>query len=206
MQDAKYQELINFLEKAALLAADLERRCLDAAEQQQDSAKALVQTLHGVEGTLGEVVTAGKTELLQHAQAAVRQALAQEVGAATKAIGESANQLRQVSDQLKREQSAVGMRMRIMGWKSMIAIGAAAFLTVAGSSFVLWHNVKRTERLQVQAEVMQALQHVTVTSCDGRPCMKLEEGQPRWGKNQDYILVDTSTSGSAQPDGRKSAR
>ncbi|MCF7221675.1 hypothetical protein [Marilutibacter chinensis] len=199
MQDAKYNEMIDFLEKASLLAADLERRCIGAAEQQQSSARDLLQTLQRVETNLDQVVSAGKTELVQHAQSAVRQALAQEVGAATKAIGESASQLRQMSEQLKREQSAVGMRMRVMGWKTMIAVGAAAFLALAGTGFALWHNVKRIQRTQVQAEVLDALQHVTVTSCDGRPCMKLVDGQPRWSKNPDYVLVDTAPPGAGQP-------
>jgi hypothetical protein len=206
MEDEKYQELISFLEKATLLAADLEHRCLDAATQQQGSANALAQTAQQVEGNLDKIVTAGKTELLQHAQMAVRQALSQEVGMATKAIGESANQLRQMTDQLKREQSAIGLRMRVMGWKSMIAIGAAAFLALAGSGFVLSHNLKRIQQTQVQADVLEALQHVSVTSCGGRPCVKLEDGQPRWAKNRDYILVDTSAPGSGGPAGQESAR
>lgn len=206
MEDEKYREMISFLEKATLLAADLEHRCLEAATQQNSSANALTQTLQQVEGNLDRIVTAGKTELVQHAQMAVRQALAQEVGLATKAIGESANQLRQMSDQLKREQSAIGVRMRVMGWKSMIAIGAAAFLALTGSGFVLWNNIKRIERTQVEAEVLDALRHVAITSCDGRPCVKLEDSQARWAKNRDYILVDTSAPGSAQPGKRDAAR
>ncbi|KAB8165382.1 hypothetical protein [Marilutibacter maris] len=206
MSDPKYNEMIDFLEKAALLAADLERRCASAAEQQHNSARELSRALQRVEGDLGQVVAAGKTELVQHAQTAVRQALAAEVGAATKAIGESATQLRQMSDQLKREQSAIGTRMRVMGWKSIIAVGAAAFLTLAGSSFVLWNNVKKIQRTQVQAEVMQALKQVTVTSCDGQPCMKLVDGQPRWSKNPDYILVDTAAPAAGQSTRRDSAR
>ena len=110
-----------------------------------------------------------------------------------------------MSDTLKGERSAVGGRMRVMGWKSMIAIGAAAFLALAGSGFVLWNNIKRIERTQVEAEVLDALRHVAITSCDGRPCVKLEDSQARWTKNQDYILVDTSASGSA-PGKRDAAR
>lgn len=206
MHDAKYNEMIDFLEKAALLAADLERRCASAAEQQRSSADALAQALQRVEDDLGEIVAVGKAELLEHAQTAVRQALAQEVGAATRALGEGASRLQQINDQLKREQSIVGMRMRMMGWKTMIAVGAAAFLTLAGSGFVLWHYTQRIQRAQVQAEVLDALQHVTVTSCDGRPCMKLADGQPRWSRNPDYVLVDTSASGSGQSSPHDSAR
>lgn len=191
--------MIEFLEKATLLAADLEHRCANAAEQHARSAQELDQTLRNVEDDVGRIIAAGKDELAGHAADAIRQALAQEIGMATRAVSESAGELRKMSDQLKREQSAIGARMRVMGWKSIVAVGAAAFVTVAGSSFVVWNNAQRIQRTQVQAEVVEALRHVTVTSCDGRPCIKLAEGQLRWNKNADYLLVDTSPPPREQP-------
>jgi hypothetical protein len=199
MDEEGYQELIEFLEKATLLAADLERRCKDAAEQQQGSAMALAQVLHLVEANVKEVATAGKDELAQHAQTAVRQVLAQEIGGAAQSLDESAGRLRQLANQLQHEQSTIGMQMRILAWKSLLSIGAAAALALLGTGFVLWQNIQRIQRSNVDAEVMEALQHVTITSCDGRPCLKLAEGQPRWTKNKDYVLVDTSASTAAAP-------
>lgn len=204
MQGPDYTGMIEFLEKATLLAADLERRCASAAEQHARSAQELEQTLRNVEGDLDRIVSAGKDELARHAADAVRQALAQEVGMATNAISASAADLRQMSEQLKREQFAVGARMRVMGWKTIIAVGTAALVTVLGSGFALWHNTQRIQRTQVQAEVVEALRHVTVTSCDGRPCIKLAAGQPRWDKNPDYLLVDTSPSQAQPPSGTQS--
>lgn len=193
MQASDYNGMIAFLEKATLLAADLERRCASAAEQHAASAQGLEQALQRVENDLGRIVASGKDELAEHAGVAIRKALAQEIGMATRAISESANELKMAGEQLRREQSAAGVRMRMMGWKTIVAVGAAALLTVAGSSFVVWNNAQRIQRTNVQAEVMEALSQVTVTSCDGRPCMKLAEGQARWDKNADYVLVDASS-------------
>lgn len=198
MNATQYEEMLQFLEKATLLAATLERRCDAAAEQHAAGARELAQTLQRVEAEMGGIVSAGKEELLKHAEHAVRQALAREVGMATGAIGESARQLQLAADQLGREQASVAGRMRAMGWKSIIVVAAAAILTVAGSSFIVWNNAQRIQRTQVQADVLEALRHVTVTSCDGRPCIRLVQGQPRWSKNPEYILVDASAPASDQ--------
>ncbi|MGY1459225.1 MULTISPECIES: hypothetical protein [unclassified Luteimonas] len=198
MNATQYDEMVQFLEKATLLAATLERRCEDAAQQSSASARDLGLMLQRVEGEVGSIVSAGRDELLQHAETAVRQAIAREVGMATAAIGESARELQRAADQLGREQAMVGGRMRAMAWKSIVAVGAAAFLTIAGSSFIVWNNAQRIQHTQVQADVLEALRHVTVTSCDGRPCMKLAQGQPRWSKNADYILVDVSAPAGDQ--------
>lgn len=197
MQASQCNEIVEFLEKATLLAANLERRCDQAVEQQAGSARALEQALQHVGNDLGTIVGTGRDELLRHAQAAVREALVQEVGMATAAIGESATQLRQASEHLRREQAITAERMRLMGWKSMVAVGTAALFTLAGTGFVAWNNVQRIQETRVRAEVLEALAHVTVTSCDGRPCIRLAEGQPRWSRNDDYILVDVAAPGSA---------
>ena len=53
------------------------------------------------------------------------------------------------------------------------------------------------------AEVLEALRHVTITACDGAPCIKLEEGLRRWEKNGEYVLVDGAAAGGSEPAGRR---
>jgi hypothetical protein len=50
--------------------------------------------------------------------------------------------------------------------------------------------------------VLEALRHVTITACDGAPCIKLEDGLRRWGKNKDYVLVDGGDP-AGDPAGRR---
>lgn len=206
MQATQTNQIVEFLEKATLLAATLETRCEEAATQQAGSARALEAALQRVEHDVGTIVGNGRDELARQVQAAVRQALVQEVGMATAALAESVTQLRQASEQLRREQVIVAGRMRMMGWKSMAAVGAAALLVLAGTGFVAWNNVQRIQATDVQAEVLEALAHVSVTSCDGRPCIRLAEGQPRWPRNHDYILVDVTAAGGTPATPPASAR
>lgn len=195
MQETQTNQIVEFLEKATLLAATLESRCEQAADQLDGGARALEEALQRVEHDIGTIVGNGRDELARQVQAAVRQALVQEVGMATAALGESVAQVRQASEQLRREQTIVAGRMRMMGWKSMAAVGAAALLVLAGTGFVAWNNVQRIQATNVRAEVLEALAHVNVTSCDGRPCIRLAEGQSRWPRNHDYILVGVTDPG-----------
>src|SRR5690606_10060810 len=156
----QYDEMVQFLEKATLLAATLERRCEAAAEQNTESARDLRLMLKQVEGQMGEIVAAGRDELLQHAGTAVRQAIAREAGTATTALADSARDLQRAADQLAREQAGTAGLLRSMGWTSITAVACAAFLTIAGSSFIVWNNVQRIQRTSVQADVLEALRHV----------------------------------------------
>ncbi|TDK22665.1 hypothetical protein E2F46_12925 [Luteimonas aestuarii] len=178
----------DFVANAALLAAHLTQQCEKSVAEQQAAARELQQ--HADE--IGQNVIAGKAELVQHARTAVRDALAVEIPAASRSLADTAERLQRMAEQLQFEQSAVGLRMRILGWKSIGSLIVAATVLAGGTAYVAWHNVKRVQRAQVQAEVLEALRHVTITSCDGRPCLKLEDGQERWVKNDDYVLVDGS--------------
>ncbi len=185
MDPSKMEE---FVANAALLAAHLTEQCNKAAAAQQASAQELQASAIVVRKTIEE----GKREMSEQARGAVHDALAQEIPAATLSIGETATRLRQVADHLQREQAALSQRARFLGWKSLGVLSIACLLLVAGSGYAAWHNVQRAERAQVDAEVLDALQHVTITSCGGQPCIKLQEGLPRWQKNDQYVLIERS--------------
>lgn len=185
MDPSKMEE---FVANAALLAAHLTEQCNKAAAAQQASAQELQASAIVVRKTIEE----GKREMSEQARGAVHDALAQEIPAVTLSIGETATRLRQVADHLQREQAALSQRARFLGWKSLGVLSIACLLLVAGSGYAAWHNVQRAERAQVDAEVLDALQHVTITSCGGQPCIKLQEGLPRWQKNDQYVLIERS--------------
>lgn len=185
MDPSKMEE---FVANAALLAAHLTEQCNKAASAQQTSAQELQASAIVVRKTIEE----GKREMSEQARGAVHDALAQEIPAATMSIGETATRLRQVADHLQREQAALSQRARFLGWKSLGVLSAACLVLVAGSAYAAWHNVQRAERAHVDAEVLEALEHVTITSCGGQPCIKLQDGLPRWQKNDQYVLIERS--------------
>ncbi|MNJ05262.1 hypothetical protein D3C73_1664690 [compost metagenome] len=49
----------------------------------------------------------------------------------------------------------------------------------------------------MDAQVLEALQQVSITSCDGRPCIKLEDGLQRWRKNDEYVLIEARANSAA---------
>lgn len=176
-----------FVANAALLAGHLTQQCEKAAGEQKSSAADLRRAASEV----GQEVAAGKAELARTAGSAVREALSQEIPAAVEAVAHVGDRLRLIVDQLQRDQAAAGAHMRMLGWKALGGLALASAVVIGATAYFAWTNVQRAERASVEAQVLEALQQVAITSCDGQPCVKLEDDQARWGKNDDYILIDT---------------
>ena len=185
MEQSKMED---FVANAALLAAHLTDQCNRAANAQEVAAQELKSSALDVRKAFEE----GRREMGDHAQRAMREALTKEVPAATQSINETVSRLHQTIEKLDHEQSAFARRTRFLGAQAVGALAAACVLMVAGSGYVAWHNVKRSEQAKVDAEVLEALQHVTITSCGGQPCIKLQDGLPRWEKNDQYVLIDSN--------------
>lgn len=183
----------DFVANAALLAGHLTQQCEKAAAEQRSSSADLRRAASEV----GQGVAAGKAELAHTARAAVREALSQEIPAAVEAVAQSGDRLRSITEQLQREQAAASGRTKLLSFTSLGALAIASVAIIGATAYVASNNLKRAERAAVDAQILEALSLVAITSCDGTPCVKLSEGQARWTKNDDYILVDTSKTGAA---------
>lgn len=83
-------------------------------------------------------------------------------------------------------------------WRGFIAMAAGLALLFFGFFLLLNHEYRRlqdararADAAEVSAAVRQASQHVTITSCGGRPCVLLDTAAPLWkSKGRDYVLVD----------------
>ncbi|WP_139227356.1 MULTISPECIES: hypothetical protein [unclassified Pseudoxanthomonas] len=188
-----------FLANAALLAAHLKEQCERATASQQSSA----DDLRGAAIVVRRTIEEGKRELVEHAGSAVSTALAEKIPAATNDILETSARLKQVTDRFHNEQAALERRMRLLGTSTLSAIAVACAVLIAGTGYASWYNVKRAQRAHADAEVLDALRQVTITACDGAPCIKLEDGLRRWGKNRDYVLVDGRKESSGEPTGER---
>lgn len=187
------KEMEEFVASAALLAGHLTRQCEQAIADQRDAVDALRRSAADV----GTNVADGQAALSRQTSAAVRDALAQEIPAASAALADTAARLQQMADQLQQQRIATEARLRFMGWKSIVVLGAAAALVVVGTAYVARHNLERADRARVDAAVLDALEQVSITSCDGQPCIKLEPGLQRWSRNEEYVLVERT--GSSAP-------
>lgn len=196
MDSSKMDE---FVANAALLAAHLKEQCERAAASQQSSA----DDLQGAAIVVRKTIEEGKRELVERAGSAISTALAAKIPAATHDLLETSARLKQVTDRFQNEQAVLERRMRFLGTSTLSAIAVACAVLIAGTGYASWYNVKRAQRAHADAEVLSALQQVTITACDGAPCIKLEDGLRRWGKNKDYVLVDGRDEGSSQPNGQR---
>ncbi|WP_313318543.1 hypothetical protein [Stenotrophomonas sp.] len=190
MEQSKMED---FIANAALLAGHLTQQCEKVVAEQKSSTADLQRAAADV----GQGVAAGRAELAQSARAAVREALSQEIPAAVEAIADSGDRLRAIADQLQREQLAAASGIRALAWKALAAMVVAAAVVIGGTAYVASNNVQRAQNARLEAEVMETLQQVKITACDGKPCVKLSDGQQRWSRNDDYILVDTSNGTGA---------
>ncbi len=83
-------------------------------------------------------------------------------------------------------------------WRGLIAVAMGFVLLYVGFLLLLNHEYQRLKDAQaradaaeVSAEVQQASRHVEITSCGGRPCIRIDKDTPTWKtRGKEYILVD----------------
>jgi hypothetical protein len=177
-----------FVASAALLGAHLTRQCELACTQLQQLTASLAHSLDE-----------GQSRIAASARESVRDALATEVPMVLHGLGEGTRQFQAMVERTRKEQAALEQRARWVGLKAIVALLVGALTVLAGTSYVAATNVSRSQAALVRLEVMQALDQVTITSCDGRPCVKLEDGLRRWERNEHYVFVDAHPPREPQP-------
>lgn len=171
---------------------------LEQAQQRQDQAMAALQhTAQETRSTLTQTVNQAGEQIARHSQDAVKEALAAQLSEFELALATTMKKLSQAADQVNRNCEQATRQMRFMSIKMLVCIGATALLLIGGTGFLVWQNTQRIKETAVQAEVMQAMQQVQMTSCGGKPCIRLDQNQQRWGKNGEYVLIGP-TSGQSE--------
>jgi len=180
-------QMEDFVASAALLAAHLTQQCEQAARDQRDAAGALQDAATGV----AEHTVAGRDALLRATTTAVRDALTGELDATTARADSAAQRLEHLIAHLDRAQAGLTARARLLGGGALLALMLGGVAIIGASGYVAKLNLERAERASVRADVLEALQQVAITACDGRPCIKLDDGLRRWPSNDEYVFVDT---------------
>lgn len=181
-------QMEDFIANAALLAAHLTQQCERAGDVQREAASALHDAANDVAGRL----MAGRDALLQATGSAVRDTLAAQLDATTSRADTTAGRLERLVDSLGQQHAGLAARTRWLAGGALLALALTAIAVTGATAYLARLNLERAERASVRAEVLEALQRVAITSCDGRPCLKLEDGLERWPSNDDYVFVDSS--------------
>jgi hypothetical protein len=180
-------QMEDFIASAALLAAHLTRQCEQAASDQREAAGALQNAAAGV----AEHTAAGRDAVLRATTTAVRDALTGQLDATTTRAESAAQRIEHLIAHLDRTQAGLTARSRLLGSGALLALVLGGTALIGASGYVAKLNLDRAERASVRADVLEALQQVAITACDGRPCIKLDDGLSRWSSNDDYVFVDT---------------
>lgn len=91
------------------------------------------------------------------------------------------------------------MRPRTVRAWQMLA-GLAGVGTLVFTAFLLLLNHvegrlrtanARVEAAELRADVYEAMRHLDITSCGGRPCIRVDKKSPKWKSgNAEYVLAD----------------
>jgi hypothetical protein len=208
MSDNTYDALVESTKRFALLAETLERNAGAAVQQHQQSAQALQQTIErGQQQIRATADNAGET-FQQAALIAIEHAFAPGTRQFEIAAQDIAQRMQQAGLSLQAQQAEAAASYKKILWKlHAIAIASVGLLLVGGSALIYYQTQSyrdardRTRAAEVDAEIAEALKRAQVTSCGGRPCLKLDLNARRWGGKGEYVLLDGAggkTNGSAE--------
>ena len=100
-------------------------------------------------------------------------------------------------EQQQRTQAALVPAIgRAWAWTGALVLAAVLVLGGYGFLLMLTHQrvqaaQARADAVELQADVLAATRQVHITSCGGRPCIKLDADTPRWSSKQgEFVLVD----------------
>ncbi len=186
------------IQKLALLTDALERRSAAAIQLQQQAEQSLKQAIADLRNDVAHLMQGSGQQVAQAAQQGVNSALNQSTVKYDQAITATTAKLDgagRTFEQTALTVSAAAHRKILAGYAAIVG---AMILLILGGSFLLWlqrqaYDDARTQTAaaQVDADTAAAYAQVGVTSCGGRPCMKLDAQSPRWGSKGEYILLES---------------
>lgn len=192
--------------KLAILVDTLERRSEASLQEQQKATQALQQTVADLRSDVQQLMHAAGGQVAQSAKQGVEAALN---SGTTKYNQETASMAATLGGSVRtfvETLNAAMMKMLRQVWTSFAAVAGAIILLIGGGSLLLWFQAHayddartRTASAQVDAETAEAYAQAGMTSCGGRPCVKLDTKSPRWGAKGEYVLLDLTAKPKTSP-------
>lgn len=197
------EQLVSAVKDLTVIIDRLENRSGQTVATQQNALDNLQVTLKEITVQVQQITREAQSQIqqqtkttmtealddsLEHAQQILRRGLTdyeQRLAQITLKLIHTVDELTQANQQLTKHS-------RWMFGKAFSVLLMIMLALLAFSGVQLWQLEQRIERVQVEEEVQQALQHVRITSCGGEPCIQVNQDTPRWGKNQEYVLVRKS--------------
>ena len=196
--NSELSALIETTKQLTLLVQVLEQRSAEAIQEQQKAGHVLQDTIAAVRNDVSQMVHRSGTQVAQSAQHGVTSALSQGAKTYDQAVATTTAKLEAAGSAFQQAALTVSTSAHRKILAGYAAIVGAMILLILGGSFLLWLQRQayddaraQTAAAQVDADTAAAYAQVGVTSCGGRPCMKLDAQSPRWGSKGEYILLES---------------
>jgi hypothetical protein len=185
--------------KLALIAEVMERRAAEALQAQQQATQALSQTLADTRRDIERATQASLAQVAQTVKDSLNAALGQTAARYDQEVDEASSRLRVAAQGFERSSALTRAMAHHKLLAAYLATAGALALLVLGGFGATWYQWRsfndaraRAEAAQMDAATIAAYAQVGVTSCGGRPCVKLDKKAPRWGSKGEYVLLETS--------------
>lgn len=196
MEPTALDALVDSTKRFALLAETLERNASETVQQQKQSTLALQQSVAEANQQIQSVVDRAGRQLEQLLAQAIDKALAPGTQHFEKTAQALAGNLQQAADSARKQQEDMAAKLKYLLWKlNAVAIASVFILLLGGIALIHFqHQVYRDARdrakaAEVEAKIAEAMKQAQVTSCGGRPCLKLDLKAQRWGSKGEYVLL-----------------
>jgi hypothetical protein len=181
--------------KFSLLAQTLERRTADSVQAQQQALESQRQVAAKVRADVSQLVQNAGDQVVETVRIGVASALDNGAERYDRTVETASNRLDQATQQFQLAANTVltDARHKLLVSYAVVVGGLALLLCVGGLG-IWWewraYDEARTQAAQaeVNAQLMQGLAHVELTSCGGKPCVKLD-ARERWGSKGEYLLL-----------------
>ncbi|WP_226467270.1 hypothetical protein [Luteimonas panaciterrae] len=198
--DQEFSTLVETAKRLALLAETLERRSEATVQEHKQAVSALEEAIYQIRHDVDQVVSNAGSRVSQLVQEGMDSAMTEGTAKYDQAITAASSKLGSASKAMAESQETAAAHVRRLIWLAYAAVGGVLVLLLLGGGLLTWfqwqqyHEVReRAAAVRIQAEVLEAYSRVGITSCGGRPCVKLDTQSPHWGRDGEYVLLDTNT-------------
>ncbi|MDQ6646955.1 MAG: relaxation protein [Pseudomonadota bacterium] len=184
------EDLNVLIDKTATLMAQYERRGANIDKRLEESSI----MLQGLSQQLPGVVRTASLDLLQtlprDTVASIRQGLDLSLEGYRQSLGRAGSEVLQVSHALAAQISDLQRLHRQLIWKTMVAVGLALALLLAGGAWLSMYYTNVIRNNQLSAQLLEAYNRADVRLCgNGSLCANVNSKGARYGADRQYLLV-----------------
>jgi hypothetical protein len=200
--DGNLSAVAKTAKQLALLAETLERRSAAAVSTQERSALDLHNAVSTARANIDQFLQSAHREIENSTRTSFDRILTERSADLNREVDIRTSQIRAATEAVDVTATVARSSMVKHLRMTYVSIAGATALLALGGGGLIWAEfatykdaTARAAAAKIQAEVYEAYLRVGLTSCGGKPCVRLDKKAPRWGNHGEYVLVDMKGSG-----------